>query len=277
MTLNDRMVDGTHYSAPTTSFAQDLLVAARENPASTALIGMGVLWMVLGDRRRSVFGGVRTVGRATASGIGTGGRQVGAGLSSVASTVSHAASAGYAGLADAASNLTERAASVGTAAGQQLSDVLSSTASTGSRVGSAASEGASSAAQTATALTSTARSSAGTAGREVVDNAGDLLEAMRERFETLLHQSPLVVGALGIAAGAGLAAFLPRIAAEDALIEPVGNFKDQVQSGLSGIYERASNEARAQGLTPDAAAESLSEVRDRMAKVVEETSHDLKS
>ena len=40
-------------------FAQGLADAARENPLSTALIGMGALWLFMGGSRISIFGDVR--------------------------------------------------------------------------------------------------------------------------------------------------------------------------------------------------------------------------
>ena len=100
-----------------------------------------------------------------------------------------------------------------------------------------------------------------------MDHANDLIGTLREGFAGLLEQRPLAVGILGLAAGAGLAAVLPRIAAEDALTGPASSFARHVRDEVSEAYERGVAEAKAQGLTPEAATEALSDVRSKVSDV----------
>src|SRR5215217_7193966 len=69
-------------------FVQELTDAARENPVSAALIGMGVLWMFMGGSRSSLFGGATKV-----AGVAYGAARSGAGF--VGDAAQYAGSAAY--------------------------------------------------------------------------------------------------------------------------------------------------------------------------------------
>ncbi len=278
------MTLGNNDVPPSRGFVGDLAEAARENPASTALISMGLLWMVIGRDGGSVLGKVRDMGRdagrTTASGIGAGSRTIGAGASSMAASVSNAMSGVFGTVADHASD-------VGSAASRSVADGASSAASVGSSglasVGDSlraathdARDVASSAATSlkggaASATNVGVRAAAGTS-----DRASDLMTSMRSGFVDLLQRQPLVLGAVGLAVGAGVAAALPRIAAEDAFAETIDGFKATVREGLGDAYERVTNEARAQGLTPEAASQALAEVGGTVKDVAMSTLDDAK-
>ncbi len=250
-------------------FVSDLVEAARANPTSTALISMGLLWMVMGRNGGSAVGTMRRVGRTAVTGLTAGGRTVGAGASSVASSVSDAVS-------DGLGTVAGHASAIGAAASRRVADGASSATSAGASTLGSVGDGVSAARHDARDLASGAAASAGEAGRQAVGGAADLMASMRDGFADLLQRQPLVVGAVGLAVGAGVAAALPRIAAEDALVETVGGLKDSVREGLGNAYARAANEARAQGLTPDAASRAASEMGEKVTDVAKTTFEEAK-
>ena len=254
-------------------FVRDLVDAARENPTSTALIGMGLLWMVMGRNGGSVFGRVRDMGRSAATGIGAGGRMVGAGASSVTTSVSNAVSGGIGAVIDHASD-------IGTAASQRFSNHASDAASAGSNTIASVGDGLRAAAHDARDMAANAAASVKGAGMPSHDGAlartPDLLVSMRSGFEDLLRRQPFVVAAAGLAVGAGVAAVLPRIAAEDALAERIGDLKESVREGFGNAYDRATEEARVQGLTPEAASQAVSDIGEKVKTAAKTTLDDTK-
>lgn len=259
--MRDDLASTGRAASPVSTYTQDLVAAARENPVSTALISMGALWMVMGGSTSGLFGGVRSVGRSAANGLDAGRRQVGSGVSSLASAVADVASTGYGAVADRVSGL-------GAAGGERLDHLASGTRGAGSTAASSAHEGLASVQDQAGSWGTAAASSARRVGSQAADQTGDMFGTLQERFSILLQERPFVVGVMGLALGAGVAAALPRIAVEDALVGPVGSFRDQVRDVVSGSYQRAADEARTQGLTPEAASEALADVRDRVTAVV---------
>ena len=250
---------GVADTEPRAGFTKDLLDAARDNPMSTALIGMGVLWMIMGDSKRSLFDGAKSAGRTAASTIGAGGQQVGAGLSSAAGTVADAANSTYATVAEHAADL---GSTLGEAATRRLGDVKDGADELGSRVSSGIDAGK------RKLGTSASPSFPTRGGGQAMDRAGDLIASLSQQFSDILDRQPLVVGAVGLAIGAGVAAALPRIAVEDSLIQPVSAFKERVKSEVSDAYAKGASEARAQGLTSEAASDALAGVKDKITDVV---------
>ena len=64
-----------------------------------------------------------------------------------------------------------------------------------------------------------------------------------------------------------MAAAVPLIAAEQALTDAFGDLKGSVRDGLGSAYDRATAEARAQGLTIEAASNAVSSVGDKISDV----------
>lgn len=254
-------------------FARDLVDAARENPASTALIGMGLLWMVMGRNGGSVFGKVRGMGRSAATGIGAGGRMVGAGASSVTTSVSNAVSGGLGTIIDHASD-------IGAAASQRFANHASGVVSAGSGTVASVGDGIRAAAHDARDMAANAAASVKGVGERfpdgALDRAPDLLASMRGGFADLLRRQPFVLGAAGLVVGAGVAAVLPRIAAEDVFAGRIGDLKESVREGFGNAYDRAAEEARVQGLTPEAASQAVSDIGDKVKTVAKTTLDDTK-
>ena len=268
MTVDD--VTTTTTSRGAQGFMGDLMEAARENPASTALISMGLLWMVMGRNGGSALGTMRDAGRAAVTGLTASSRTVGAGATSVASSVSDAVSDGLGVVAGHAS-------AIGTAASRRVGDAASGVTSAGSSTLGSVGDGASAMMHDARDFAAGTAASGSKAGGQAVAGTGDLVVSMRDGFADLLQRQPLVVGAIGLVVGIGVAATLPRIAAEDALVETVGGLKDSVREGLSNAYGRAADEARAQGLTPDAASRAASDVGEKVTNVAKTTFEEAKN
>ena len=94
------------------------------------------------------------------------------------------------------------------------------------------------------------RGALGSGMRRTTDTAQAQAERVREGFNTLLAEQPLVLGALGIAVGALIGAALPSTEQEDRLLGPV---RDRT---LSEVKERG--------------AESYNQVRESVSRVGEE-------
>ena len=268
MTVDDVTTATT--SRGTGGFVSDLMEAARENPASTALISMGLLWMVMGRNGGSPLGTMRDAGRTAVIGLTTGGRTVGAGASSLAASVSDAVS-------DGLGTVAGHASAIGTAASRRVSNAAAGATSAGSSTLESVGDSVSAVMHDARDFASSTAASGSKAGGQAVAGTGDLVASMRDGFADLLRRQPLVVGAIGLAVGAGVAAALPRIAAEDALVETVGGLKDSVREGFSHAYARAADEARAQGLTPEAAAQAASDVGEKVTDVAKTTLEEAKN
>jgi hypothetical protein len=231
-------------------FVRDLGDAARKNPISAALIGMGVLWLFTGGRTAERVGGlVRGVGfdripdaagnalDAARSTLRTGTEAVGSGVSSIGSGVASA---------------TETLRDVGATGVDRF-------ARAGSEVAGAAYDYA----------------------QNIPDAGGALFSTARENLSELFRAQPLALGAVGLAIGAGIAAALPATDLEAEYFgEASDNFKEQAADFASEQVARAadvaeevitavSDEARKQGLTVDAAKSAVADIPGKLGRVVD--------
>ena len=247
------------FAAPA-SYARDLIEAARDNPVPTALIGMGLMWMVMGGDTSSAFRKVRDLGAAATTSLGAGSSKVVDSASSLAASVSEAASTGLDTAAD-------RASEVKSSAKRQLDGGSTSAVSAGSGVTASVRDKLDSAANAASDVASRSQASVSRMGSQASDGAADFIASLRDGFADLLDRQPLVIGALGVVIGASVAAALPRIAAEESLTGTFGALKGSVRDGFVGAYSRAADEARAQGLTLDAASDAVSDIGSKVSGV----------
>lgn len=187
--------------------------AARENPASAALVGAGLVWMALGGARNVVRG------------VDVAGTVVGDAARAAGSTARHAARAvGYtvATTAESAQEVAGRAAETAArttrnavrASGEAASETVDATSRKASRVEDYA-EGT---ARRAASALSEAR-------EEIAGELHDAIDAVRRGGERALQAAgdlaqnrPVLFSALCLAAGAGAAALLPRTRTEDELL-----------------------------------------------------------
>jgi hypothetical protein len=79
---------------------------------------------------------------------------------------------------------------------------------------------------------------------DMTDRAGDYTNRARSGLSTLATEQPLVLGALGLLAGAALAAMLPRTHLEEEYVGSAAQqLRDQASNMASETYERAKNAA----------------------------------
>jgi hypothetical protein len=188
-------------------FAGNLTDTATQNPMPVLLTSIGLGWMMLTSRRGSGNGAPRAHDRA----------------------------------AEAANRMSAAADSVGGRfheAGARLHDAVESSRE--------------SLGETAESVRDTARRAASATrehwehAREQMGHAREQADYARQRMNTLLHEQPLLLGALGLAAGAIIGALLPTSEAEDRIL---GEARDQAVKNVARtsrtLYEAARENAAA--------------------------------
>lgn len=92
--------------------------------------------------------------------------------------------------------------------------------------------------------------------RESVSNAG-------RRASDGIDQAPLIALGAGLAAGALIAALLPRTQAEEKLLGPVGDkLSERAKAAAEAARDAGKSRLQELGLTPDAARDKVREVAD---------------
>ena len=267
---------GDRSRAGAQSFMQQVADAVRENPVPAALIGMGCLWMFMGGNRTSLFGDgqrrsvfspmMRSAGDAAYQAAQRGG-----------SALTRAAG----GAAEALSDLGARTADMTRTATALVADAVSGASSATAETASSASENAGSAAAGAMeAAPNWAAKASQTAQHAGAEWGRSAQQSLAELFE----RQPLVLGAVGLAIGAGIAASLPTSATEtrlmaessDALKEKVQDFVSDKADQVKSMAERTLQVAEAQGLTPRAAGDALRGLTEKVVGVAEATGRSLK-
>jgi hypothetical protein len=167
------------------------------------------------------------------SGIGSAARGAGHAASSAASGVGGAASSAARGVGDAASAAASGVSNVAGSAARGLSQAASAVGSAVSSAAGALSSGARGGYRGGRY----ARDGAYQAGRGAYE-AG--VYSMR-RLDEMIHDHPLVMGALALAAGAAIGGALPRTRTED---EYIGEYSDQAKEAARETVERETEKAR---------------------------------
>jgi hypothetical protein len=230
-------------SERTSGFVRDLGEAARQNPLSAALIGMGVLWL---------FTGGRTVERA--------GELVRrSGFDRIPDAANDAMGAARSAVKSGADAIGERAASASDALRSGSANVMDGAARFGRDYGDTASEYV---------------SSIPAAGAEMFDT-------VRSNLADVFRTQPLALGAIGLAIGAGIAAALPPSETEaaylgetsDAVKAKAAEFATE-QAGhatkvAGAVMDAVSEEARRQGLTMEEAKSAVGDVSAKVGRVVD--------
>ena len=224
-------------------FIRDLGNAARKNPLSAALIGMGVLWLFTGGRpveraedfvRRTGFdriaGGAGNAFEAARSSFRSGADSTGEQVTSA----KHALREGGAGALDSATRFRR---------------------------------------DHADAASDYARSIPG-AGAEMFDTA-------RSNLTELFRTQPLALGAIGLAIGAGIAAALPSSEVETAYFgetsdtvkakatEFAAEQTHRATTVAEGVMGAVTEEARKEGLTLEAAKSKVGDISAKVGRVVD--------
>ena len=219
-------------------FINELGDAMRRNPVSTALIGMGVLWLFTGGKS-----GER-ISRLAQS----------AGLDRVPDVASNLVDAGRTRMHDVQDRISDGLTDVGAKA----SGLVSAVRETGTQALDRVSD----------------------VGRDIPGRSTELFGAARSQLGELFEDQPLLLGAIGVAIGAGIAASLPATEVEaDLFGETSDDLKNQAREFVSHANERvgaaardavsaATEEARRQGLTPEGVMKAVGEVGDKAKRIV---------
>jgi hypothetical protein len=117
--------------------------------------------------------------------------------------------------------------------------------------------------------------------RRAMPDPGAAFDTARESLTELFRSQPLVLGAIGIAIGAGIAAALPKTDIEDDYLGEASQTVKMQASGIIGqqvetvtnladdVIDAASAEARKQGLTSDGAKAAVADITKRLGRVVD--------
>ena len=239
--------------------ARNLGASVRDNPLPLLLIGAGIGWLMLSDRRSGTAGGgdrrqqlalppPSGTSRPTSVRVYPTGPRSDAsdedGSPSAVQRASEALGGAKDRAGEAASGLGE---SVSGAAGQVGEAVGSAYRTVADAAGSAAESigtGASSATQRATE-----------AGRGARDQMGQLGDSARQGLGWLVREQPLVLGAIAFAVGAAVGALLPGTEAEDRML---GETRDDLAERARATAEQGFERAK------ETAGEHLERVKDRV-------------
>lgn len=218
--------------------------AIRDNPLAAGLIGAGVAWMIFGTKGFATLGGLA--------------RDAASGTASTAMTAGGAASDGVRSTGKAAVSAARSAAAV--VADKAVSIVPEIDVPDVSRVASAATE---------------ASSAVGERLQSVAAAGKEYGAVLKSRLSDSLEQQPLLLGAIGLVIGAGIASTFATTETErewigergaqarDVMQGVLTEAKDRAQEVLSEVQEEASR----QGLTVEGAKEAASSVVDKLRNV----------
>jgi hypothetical protein len=232
-------------------FVSGLQDAVRQNPVSAALVGMGILWMFTGGNRITAAAALLpSAARAAAASVGNG--------------VENAT--------DAVGSAAESARSVGSRVVEGVRDTL---ASAGAAVGDTASQ----AYDAAKGTVSNSAPKTTTAARAQAGSAAGMAGVLHSNLKDTFARQPLLLGAIGLALGAGMAAGLPATKIEsdfagDAADSVTAQVKDFASEQVDRVTETAKRtldavkqEAVAQGLTPEVAKDSAAAIGEKVKTV----------
>jgi hypothetical protein len=221
-------------------FVRDLGDAARSNPVSAALIGMGAVWLLTSQSRR----GEELIRRTGMDRLPDVARDAWEGASS--------------NLRSGAENVRDAARDAADTVRERGGEVADQVTQAGKRLSRAAADYT----------------------EEWPDRAGSLLDDVRGNLSDLFRSQPLAIGAVGLAIGAAIAASFPVTETETEYLGETSDFVKDKASEIAGeqvqratevgnkVAEAIADEARQQGLTGDglkAAATDLSNKAGRVA------------
>jgi hypothetical protein len=183
---------------------RSLVRTARDNPVPTAMIGIGLAWIILNARRR----GPETNGHSVSGDEGTGYvGELGEGESEGAA----------ARLKHGLEKVRDQAAELGGTIKEKVSEVGERTSALASKVGEQTGALASRVGERTAAMASRAREST----RRVASSVAEGTKRQAQRVENQYNQTPLVFGLVALAAGLAIGLSLPSTETESRLLGDV--------------------------------------------------------
>jgi hypothetical protein len=238
----------------------DLNGAIRENPLAAGLIGMGVAWMLFGGSKLPgrVPGAIKSAATAAGSAASAAGSAVAGGISEAGSRIAGTARHIQGQIQDQLQDSAADAADAAASAARNVSapdmpgivpEMENAFATTASNIRDA--------------LTDTAAK-----GREYGN-------AIQSRLADSLERQPLLLGAIGLAIGAGIASTFASTKLEGQVMGAQGEAAREALEGFVGdtkrraeqVLDTVKEEAQKQGLTPDAAKQAASGIADKVKGV----------
>lgn len=263
-------------------FAGNLVHTVRDNPMASTLLATGLAWLMISDRRGRVAGASDghaqpgSYARATPSPGYVKPDQTtpaapGQPVTGMAATsVSDRAKAAGGSAAGAASSAAHRVADGAHRAEEAMRGATAQAGDAASRVTAAAGDAAASARAAAHDLRDRVGEVGGEAGRRAVGAYAGARDATR-RAGSFLGENPLMIGALGLAIGAVVAAALPATRREDEWLGEAGDkLRDDAASAVRQVAregtkvagaaaDSAKEEAKRRKLTPADARQAAEE------------------
>lgn len=225
-----------------TEFTHNFNESVKRNPVPTALVGIGLAWLMMSGKE-----GRYAPDRADSSHLGER-------MSGMASSLSSAMSAGRDKLADAKDSLSSASSQVRNRISQSSDRASGSASQASSQLRDQADSWRDSTRHQVNRMSDTARYSA---------------QRARSGFDTMLHEQPLLLGALGIAVGAALGSMLPSTRQEDELM---GEAHDRM---ASEVKQQAHLQLRKGKRVAQAAGEAASDAaQDEVERHQHQTSND---
>ena len=250
--LMDQGVDYLRNHGAKTYFV-NLGETAKQQQLPLALVGLGLAWLMLSDRGRNRAGASYALDGPSTT------RRLKSGLDDVATSVKDTASDLKNSLIDAKNSITGKAHDARDSVAGSADDARSSLADARDRAAHTAADVRDKVSQTARNTAQTLSDTA-SAAREQADRAATAArhgaERVKDGWDNLVQDQPLVIGAIGLAVGAVLAASAPRTRQEDRLMGSASDhLKDEAKAvGREQLDQAKEVAAAATNAATDAAA-----------------------
>ena len=244
--------------------------AIRENPIPAALVGLGILWLFAGGRNVMLGG----ASQAVIGGIGRGTQEAGGATYRGARAATGLVADGVHTVANNAVEMGARA----TGAIRGSTDALGSTVNrTGEMVGEVASQAA------ASWSTDSRDTGDRSQPNELLGEAAGTIRSAQDALADLFARQPLMLGAVGVAIGAAIAASLPVSQSEsqlmgdtaDAVKDQAGKLWEETKRRGADLASKSLKEAEAQGLTPEATSKAARTIVTKVAGFAEKAGNDI--
>lgn len=233
----------------TQPIVDSLNAAIRENPLAAGLIGAGIAWIFMGGTK----GMGKIASAAKGAAVMSGSAAVSAGAS-VASAGSRLGSGIASSVADGVNKVKDAAVGLTEAAGSIVPDLAASetvddlTSSAGQQMNAAAEQGR-------------------TYGR-----------VLQSRLSESLEKQPLLLGALGLVIGAGVASAFATTSVErewmgehgSAARDKLNDVANQAKDLASTVVSDLKDESKKQGFTPDAVTNAAGDIAEKVKTVANE-------
>ncbi len=252
-----------------TDFVGALDDAIRQNPIPAALVGVGILWLFAGGRHVMLGG----ASQAVAGGIGRGAQDAGA-------AVYRGARAATGRVTDGMHAVADSAAEIGHQANDALRSATDAVGSAANRVGEIVGEAAS---EATTSWSKDNQNLSRPQSSEPFDGTGAVRKGVQDTLADLFARQPLMLGAIGVAIGAAIAASLPSSQSENRLMgdtanavkDQAGKLWDETKRRGADLASQGLKEAEAQGLSPGASSKISRTIATKVAGLAEKTGNDI--